>query len=104
MRIILDLVLIGKWYDLIESGIKTEEYRRITPYWIKRLCARAYDSKYEHLQPVIKPYTHVRFRRGYTKTSMLFSIKDFMVGQGNTNWGAPEHEETFIIKLGERVE
>ena len=35
---ILDLPLKKEWYEMIESGIKTEEYREIKPYWIKRLC------------------------------------------------------------------
>lgn len=34
---ILDLVLKHQWYDLIEDGVKTEEYRELKPYWIKRL-------------------------------------------------------------------
>lgn len=34
---ILDLVLKGKWYDMIASGEKKEEYREIKPYWEKRL-------------------------------------------------------------------
>lgn len=28
---ILDLVLKHQWYDLIEVGIKTEEYRELKP-------------------------------------------------------------------------
>ena len=35
---ILNLPLKAKWYDMIESGIKTEEYREFKPYWIKRFC------------------------------------------------------------------
>ena len=35
---ILHLVLKGKWYDMILSDIKKEEYREIKPFWIKRLC------------------------------------------------------------------
>lgn len=58
--LILDLVLKGHWYDLIKSGRKTYEYREIKPYWTKRLFSRA--------------YTHVRFRRGYTKESMVFEL------------------------------
>lgn len=34
---ILNLVLKGHWYDMIERGEKTEEYREIKPYWEKRL-------------------------------------------------------------------
>ncbi len=35
---VLDLILKSKWYDMIDSGEKTEEYRQFKPYWIKRLC------------------------------------------------------------------
>lgn len=34
---ILSLVLKKKWYDMIASGEKREEYRAATPYWSKRL-------------------------------------------------------------------
>ena len=33
----LFLPLKAKWYDMIESGIKTEEYREFKEYWFKRL-------------------------------------------------------------------
>lgn len=33
----LDLVVKGKWYDMIEGGIKKEEYREFNPYWCNRL-------------------------------------------------------------------
>ena len=39
--IILELVLKGKWYDMIERGAKLEEYREIKPYWDKRLFSRS---------------------------------------------------------------
>ena len=32
---ILHLNLKAKWYDMIESGIKKEEYREIKPFWEK---------------------------------------------------------------------
>lgn len=47
-------------------------------------------------------YTHVRFRRGYTNTTMTFKCESITIGKGNPDWGAPE-EKVFIIKLGERV-
>lgn len=34
----LTLSLKKKWYDMIASGEKKEEYREITEYWNKRLC------------------------------------------------------------------
>lgn len=45
----LDLVLKSKWYDMIASGEKQEEYREIKPYWTKRImkcfkwCSRGFD-------------------------------------------------------------
>lgn len=33
----LPLPLKKEWYNMIESGVKTEEYREIKPYWINRL-------------------------------------------------------------------
>lgn len=35
---ILDLPLKAKWYEMIESGNKKEEYREIKKYWIGRLA------------------------------------------------------------------
>lgn len=33
----LQLSLKKEWFELTKSGIKTEDYREITPYWVKRL-------------------------------------------------------------------
>jgi len=37
---VLHLVLKKKWFDLIESGEKTIEYREVKPYWTKRLIGK----------------------------------------------------------------
>lgn len=89
---ILDLPLKKKWYEMIESGEKREEYRECKDYWYKRLIDR------DNLRA--KPYTHVRFRYGYTKRTMLFKIDSITIGVGNPNWGAPEYP-VFIIKFHE---
>jgi hypothetical protein len=39
----LILHLKGIFFDQIDSGEKTEEYRLYNPYWIKRLVNRSYD-------------------------------------------------------------
>ena len=51
-----------------------------------------------------KDYTHIRFRYGYTKRTMLFELKGITIGKGNTEWGAPDDKEVFILKLGNREE
>lgn len=120
----LHLPLKKKWYELIERGIKTEEYREIKPYWVKRLCPcthecanghwsqperciRTCKALYRHMNFFyegrrIGPYTHVKFSYGYTKRTMVFEIKEIVVGKGFKEYGAPD-EEVFIIKLGQRL-
>lgn len=91
---ILHLPLKSEWYNLIESGIKTEEYREIKPYWIKRLCIT--DSDFKH-------YDKVKFSYGYTKKTMTFLIEKISKGKGKKEWGAMD-DEVFVITLGNRVE
>ena len=38
----LTLALKGEYFDQIKAGTKTEEYRLVTPYWIRRLQGRNY--------------------------------------------------------------
>jgi uncharacterized phage protein (TIGR01671 family) len=87
---ILDLPLKKGWYEMIESGEKREEYRECKDYWYRRLIDR------DNLRA--KPYTHVRFRYGYTKRTMLFEIDNITIGVGNPDWGAPSYP-VFIIKF-----
>lgn len=83
----LFLVLKYKWFDLIESGQKTSEYREIKPFWDKRLN---------------KHYDTVTFQRGYSKNPcrMIFKILEI------TKTTLPndlKKEKVYEIKLGERI-
>lgn len=104
----LHLVLKGKWYDLIASGEKTEEYREPKPYWIKRILDGS-SAKRPELAPVPRQlsiqtkYERVCFHRGYTSQTMTFKIKGVSVGMGNVAWGAPVSKAVIIIKLGNRI-
>ena len=89
----LHLVLKHKWYDMIDSGIKTEEYRERTPYWEKRLVQAYLNGRIDC----------VTFHRGYTKTTMTFRIEDLDVDYGRTYFGAPKDVVVNIIMLGERI-
>lgn len=104
---VLDLVLKHQWYDMIDRGEKKEEYREDKAYWIKRLTDLNSDFvpfsyRYHYEQIPFREYTHVRFHRAYTNTTMLFKLKGMDYGFGNSSWGAPDHE-VFILKLGERI-
>lgn len=121
----LDLVLKKKWYDMIASGEKTEEYREIKPYWISRFCYKASPSfpipwvsmvinaqnpvyLWEALKMrtmVLRGFTHVTFHLGYAKDrpSMTFAIKEIVIDEGKEEWGALFGKTYFVIKLGERL-
>lgn len=41
---ILTLPLKAEYFDAIAAGTKPEEYRLVTPYWIRRIEGRKYDG------------------------------------------------------------
>lgn len=85
---ILHMTLTKEWFDLILSGVKTEEYRAIKPYWNKRLINT-------------NNYTAVKFVNGYgnDRPAFLIELKDIVQGFGKLSWGAPR-EKVYILKLG----
>ena len=98
---ILHLPLKAKWYDMQESGIKTEEYREQTPYWCKRLLGvdtPLFSHRYGYQACNPKGYTHVLFRYGYTKRCFINRIDSITIGRGRPEWGAPTDRDVFIIK------
>lgn len=124
---ILDLSLSYHWYDEIASGRKKEEYRQIKRFYCQRLGDYC---KYKHYSAsntmfgvdsvphckidndrlcycnnvYAKEYTHVMFHKGQgSPITMLVECKGVTVGIGNPEWGAPENEEVFIIKLGKII-
>lgn len=74
----IDLVLKGKWYDLIESGEKKAEYRRLCEFWWKRIFTSSWDWQYNPMGGFDLKHHYVRLRRGYGKDapSMMFYIGD----------------------------
>ena len=102
-----------KWFDMIASGEKREEYRLPTLYWRKRL--HNWDRKFtESTTPIVE------FRRGYAKDAprMAFWCKGIETVSGlmpyayvkhpadrclHPEWGEPD-EPHFFIELGGRVE
>lgn len=96
----LKLVLKKKWYDMIASGEKKEEYRDIKPYWTKRLYTKnPYYGK-------IRKNSLVTFYLGYGKyrPSMTFWISRIVYDEGKPEWGAEPGKIYYVIKLGERYE
>ena len=122
------LVLKRRWFQMIQSGEKTEEYREITPYWIKRLfCNRVHsprhifrindrEAAYFAKVPsalataidagLIVPSTEAAiFYEGYAKDrpQVAHLIQGIKVGTGRPEWGAEPEKEYLVIQLGERI-
>lgn len=97
----LHLVLKRKWWDMIASGEKKEEYRSQSDYWIKRLIEGQYYGS-EALDRY-KPYENVCFHLGYTNVTMMFKILSISINIGKSEWGAEQNKEYFVLKLGERI-
>ena len=106
---VLALIVSNQWFKIIVAGQKTEEYREIKPYWIKRLttnCEVFYDVAAEtHCGEVLyRPYTHVLFVKGYpkgNKPSVEKKIVDITIGKPKKGLCPKEflNKEYFIIKF-----
>lgn len=105
---ILNLTVSRQWFYKIVSGEKTEEYREIKPYWIKRLttnCEVAYDVAAEtyYGKVLYRPYTHVLFINGYRKDSPRIEkeIESITIGKPRKGLCPDKWLDTefFIIKF-----
>ena len=93
----LDLVLKYKYYDMIEAGIKPEEYREKKPYWTKRIIRSFSKSCF------FRKFNRVRFHRGYTSTTMTYAVREVVISTGNPDWGAEPGKLYYVIRLGKRL-
>lgn len=107
---ILHLTLKKKWFDMIASGEKTEEYREIKPYWWKRLVTGLSLEAWAASpgpDPDFIPYTHVRLQHGYKKYApyILAKIDDIRFDLPEPGWCEPEDEEDlfFVIVIGKII-
>lgn len=101
---ILPLVLKGKWYDMIDSGVKREEYREATPYWRTRIHNW---YVWQITRPGIKV---IAFSRGYRKADMFFVARVWprctsvmKREHPHPEWGEPQTPH-YVLALDERVE
>lgn len=91
----LVLPIKKKWYDMILSGEKREEYRDIRSY---------YTSRFEHLwqRSLIggKARRKICFRNGYSSKSPTFvATVTLDIGQGKPEWGAEPGREYYVLKI-----
>lgn len=109
----LHLTLKKKWFDMILSGEKKEEYREIKPYWVTRLTGLPYNWKKDNKDSLIselldddfiywRHYKIIEFKNGYAKNAPIIKIEcDYIdVGKAKPEWSDNWQGEVFIIKLG----
>lgn len=105
----LTLPIKCKWFDMILSGEKKEEYREIKPYWDKRfrkvfLFAQISEYSEEPTLPYGYDEHEVTFRNGYGKNSLSFVAKcTLSVRTGKEEWGAEKGKEYFVLTINEKV-
>ena len=109
---ILHLNLKRKWFDMIASGEKKEEYRDIKHYWVSRLVDGLHPEKeptdfsflWEGMlwsMDTAEHYDIIEFRNGYAKKAPTMQVECLNITDGFTKlkW-ADSYKPTFVIKLG----
>jgi len=93
----LHLNLRRKWFDMILSGEKKEEYREFVPYWMTRFA---------NIRNASEPTTTITFSHGYSKNRDQFVVrlKTIWIRKGRPEWGADVGKDYFVLEIGERVE
>lgn len=86
----LTLPIKKKWFDMIKSGEKKEEYREIKPYWTNRL------KKLD----ITKPF-YVLFRNGYgnNRPTLKCNIKLMQYFPNKPEWGAEPNKMYYVLKI-----
>lgn len=120
---VLDLILEKRWWNLIASGDKTEEYRLVNRLSILRLINEVYHPCFDtddivtdfmawynftklDRDIIFRGYDVVCFHLVYPDIRMSFKIESITVKHGefcSLIWGAVPDKYYFVIKLGERI-
>lgn len=97
----LVLPIKKKWFDMIASGVKREEYRDMKQY---------YRTRFQNLGLLDEQGratfrdAQVIFRNGYSKDSKQFEAKVSLRKKGGREeWGAERGKKYFVLKIKEIV-
>lgn len=120
----LQMSLKKQWFEMTKAGIKTEDYREITPYWVKRLFhtekltnwfvndfVREFSYHGDELGFIEKFGKHFvtnTMTLGYplkTDTARILKFKHegIEIRTGVSEWGAEPDKLYFVIKHGDRI-
>lgn len=106
----LILPIKKKWFDMIKSGKKKEEYREIKPYYNKRLGNEFIGFPFT--KSIIENFESIReydgtqfkigdivFRNGYKADSPKIKCKcKIYIGKGKEEWGAEKRKRILHIR------
>ena len=93
----LTLPIKKKWFVMILSGEKKEEYREIKPYYKSRFHTAGLIDRYG--LPTISP-AWIMFRNGYSATSPAIKAKCTLdIKTGRQEWGAEPGKEYYVLKI-----
>lgn len=116
----LTLSLKRKWFDLIKSGEKKEEYRAVNEYWAARLIGKGKFDKWDSLTrdndfafigfDSFTWYDRLKFidfdrlvftlgypKAGDTERRLTFKNPKIRIGTGRPEWGAEPGKQYFVI-------
>ncbi|MBQ8708502.1 MAG: hypothetical protein IJ523_10485 [Succinivibrionaceae bacterium] len=90
----LTLPIKRKWFDMIASGEKLEEYRALTHYYIVRI------KNAQRFKADGKWQFYVILRAGYNKNSPMMAIQCWEdTGEGKPEWGAEPGEKYIRLHI-----
>ena len=93
----LILPINKKWFDMILSGEKKEEYREIKPYYQSRLRNEGFLDQYG-LPTLFQG--RILFRNGYAGNSPSFkALCSLDIKTGRPKWGAEPEIEYYVLKI-----
>lgn len=106
----LTLPLKKKWFDMIKSGEKKEEYREICDYW--GVCLAGHDVWANEFcvkdinEIDLKYFDRIVFTLGYPKAEdterrLEFKNPKIRIGTGRPEWGAEPGKNYFVISWEE---
>lgn len=89
----LVLPIKKKWFKMIVSGEKKEEYRELKPYYHTRL-KKVFGFDY------INKRVEIIFRNGYSHNSPSVRCLCILnIGSGKQEWGAEPQKEYYILTI-----
>ena len=98
----LTLPIKKKWFDMIWSGEKQEEYREIKPYWTTRLRNEAGLSESDFNRFLERGLVSlvVEFKNGYSSYAPRFNANIRLEkGTGKKEWGAEPGKEYYVLQI-----